>query len=94
VLVAEFSTAVQEQPQEQGQLRLIPNPTCDRLVVTSDVGTIEQVTILTPDGREVMRRSVRASTATLDVSSLNAGAYVLLARTIEGMLARERFIKH
>ncbi len=94
VLVAEFSTAVQEQPQEQGQLRLIPNPTCDRLVVTSDVGTIEQVTILTPDGREVMRRSFRASTATLDVSSLNAGAYVLLARTIEGMLARERFIKH
>ena len=94
VLVAEFSTGIQEQAQERGQLRLIPNPTRDRLVVITDEGTIEQVTILTADGREVMRRSVRASTATLDVSSLNAGAYVLLAQTMEGILARERFIKH
>jgi len=93
VLVAEFSTGMQDQAQEEGRVRLQPNPVSDRITVTSSTA-IEAFTILAADGREVMSRSLRTSSTTFDVSGLRAGSYLFLATLNNGSLVRERFIKH
>jgi Secretion system C-terminal sorting domain len=92
VLVAEFSTSVHEQARGQGQLRLLPNPVSDQLMITSD-GTIQAITIVASDGREVMHRSMRSANSTIDVADLSAGSYFLLATMNNGSTTRERFIK-
>lgn len=91
VLVAEFHEGVDEVGSSG--ITLVPNPATDRLWMScaSSVGT---VVIIAADGREVLRRSVRASTATLDVSALHPGSYFLMATLSNGSLVRERFIKH
>ena len=90
VLTAEFSTGVHEQGQ--GQMLLLPNPVNDLLMVSSD-GSIDAITILAADGREVMRNTLRASTASVDVSGLRAGSYFVIATLNNGSVVRERFIK-
>jgi uncharacterized repeat protein (TIGR01451 family) len=94
VLVAEFSTGVQAQEQEQAQLLLQPNPASDQLRVSIDDGSIDAMTIVAADGREVMRRRVRSMSLTIDVKGLSAGSYFLLATLDSGIVVRECFIKH
>ncbi len=94
VLVAEFSTTVgRGEPVEPRQLVLAPVPVNDELWITAD-GAMEDVVILAADGREVMRRSVHASNVVLDLFSLGAGTYFLVATRTDGGVARERFVKH
>ena len=92
LLTAEFTTVVQGQEQGQAQLELLPNPVSDQLRITSQ-GTIEGITIIAADGRELVRSSTRSSSTTLDVSGLRAGSYFVIATLSNGSVARERFIK-
>ncbi|HMC96772.1 MAG TPA: T9SS type A sorting domain-containing protein, partial [Flavobacteriales bacterium] len=93
VLEAEFSTGVQGHEQAHGQLRLLPNPVSDQIRISAD-GTMDAITILAADGREVMRLSVRSSNTSIDVSGLRAGSYFLVTTLANGSIAREHFIKH
>jgi uncharacterized repeat protein (TIGR01451 family) len=90
VLVAEFSTGVGEV--DEPRLQLSPVPVNDQLNVSSYV-EIRSVRIFTVDGREVDHRSIKATSGTIDVSVLNAGAYLLVARMSNGSTVRKRFIK-
>ncbi|MBK6476194.1 MAG: SprB repeat-containing protein [Flavobacteriales bacterium] len=90
VLVAEVSTGVEVGVTTA--LTIAPIPTTDHLNFRSD-GQIEIIVVLAHDGREVMRRSVRASFGSIDVSGLKSGAYVLLASMSDGATCRGRFIK-
>ncbi|MBK6342546.1 MAG: T9SS type A sorting domain-containing protein [Flavobacteriales bacterium] len=90
VLVAEFSTGVQGQSQDD--MRLLPNPVNDQLLISSD-GTIDMITIIAADGREVMRRRMRTTSGTIDVSGLRAGSFFLVAILENGGIVHERFIK-
>ncbi|HRH37644.1 MAG TPA: T9SS type A sorting domain-containing protein [Flavobacteriales bacterium] len=90
VLTAEFSTG--GAGDEASALSLSPVPVSDLLRITTE-GPIEMVVVLAADGREVMRRTVRAANGSIDVSSLRAGSYFLLATMNNGSLVRERFIK-
>ena len=90
VLVAEFSTGVGEV--DEPRLQLSPVPVSDQLNVSSYV-EIRSVRIFTADGREVDHRSIKATSGTIDVSVLNAGAYLLVATMSNGSTVRKRFIK-
>ncbi len=90
VLVAEFSTGVGEE--RTANLLLSPVPVIDQLNVVSPI-EIRSVRIVAADGREVVQRSVRSSSAAIDVSTLKAGAYLLIATMTNGMEVRERFLK-
>ena len=92
VLVAEFSTEVQEQTQEQERLCVLPNPVSDHLRISAD-GTIDAITILSADGREVMRHSPRSTNASVEVSGLRSGAYFISATLHNASFVRARFIK-
>ncbi|MBL7984225.1 MAG: T9SS type A sorting domain-containing protein, partial [Flavobacteriales bacterium] len=91
VLVAESSTG-ESDPYGTAPLAVFPNPADDRLLF-SYAERIALVRILTADGREAMRRTVRSNTAELVVGGLSCGAYVLVAELENGGTARTRFIK-
>ena len=91
VLVAEFSTEVQEQ--EFATIGLAPVPATEFLKVSAQ-RQITSLRILTADGREVFQRTIRATSAAIDVSGLRTGAYLLVATLDNGITAHERFVKH
>lgn len=91
VLVAEFITGVDQE--NKVHVHLQPNPVTDLLWISSEA-LVDKISIVAADGREVMRHSIRASTATLDVSRLVPGTYFLVATTRKGTLERDRFIKY
>ena len=93
MLVAEFSTGMQGQPQEQEAMLLVPNPVSDELRISAN-SSIASLRVISADGREVLARSVRAANASITVDQLQAGAYLLIATFTNGTEARERFIKH
>ncbi len=90
VLTAEFSTGVGEA--RRTNLLLSPVPVIDQLNVASPI-EIRSVRLVAADGRDAGQRSVRATSAAIDVSRLNAGAYLLIAELENGTTSRERFIK-
>ena len=76
VLVAEFSTGVQQQ--DQSQLSLAPNPVSDHIRLSMK-GTLanSQWVILAMDGRMVYTGNLGADQPTIDISSLASGTYLL-----------------
>ncbi len=90
VLVAEFSTGVGEASTTS--VLLSPVPVIDQLNVASP-NEIRSVRIVAADGRDVAQRTVSASSAAIDVSMLNAGAYLFIATMTNGSTVRERFLK-
>jgi len=92
VLVAEFSTTVQELALEH--MRLQPNPVRDQLLVSVDQGSIERIRIVSMDGREVLSRSERGSSIVIAVDRFADGNYVMELTLANGAMLRERFSKH
>ncbi|HRH71210.1 MAG TPA: T9SS type A sorting domain-containing protein [Flavobacteriales bacterium] len=90
VLVAEFSTGVQERSLDG--IRLMPNPVNNELRINAN-GSIASLRIIAADGREVLARAVRAANSSIAVDRLQTGAYLLIATFADGSEVRERFIK-
>jgi len=91
VLVAEFSTGVGEK--RGGSITLSPVPASDRLTITGTYA-IERLTVLSADGRVVLRANFRSMNGTLDLQRLNRGTYLLIAEMGDGAIMHERFVKH
>ncbi len=89
VLVAEFSTGVSSIGGSG--LFIAPVPANDRVFVSS-TGLMEEIIVLSADGRSVVRRKVRSATAELDVSTLAAGSYLLLITNADGSVQRAKII--
>ncbi len=90
VLVAEFSTGMEEE--ERMAIRLAPVPASDELMVSSSA-TMERIRVIGADGREVLRMNARSTHGRIDLNALKSGAYLLEAELENGTTARERFIK-
>lgn len=71
-------------------ISIAPVPTTDLLSIGIGGATLQSITVLALDGREVLRSG---GAAVLDVSALPPAAYVLLARTADGRELRSRFVK-
>jgi hypothetical protein len=90
VLTVETSTGLAANPAPG--LKLSPVPAHDLLRVDG-AGPLLWLRIVSADGREVMQRPVRSHVATLDVSHLMPGLYVLLAGMDNGTTERITFTK-
>jgi len=90
VLVAEFSTGVQQQ--DQSQLSLAPNPASDHIRLSMK-GTLanSQWVILAMDGRMVSTGNVSADQPTIDISSLASGTYLLRLHSTDRTLTTTFF---
>ena len=89
VLIADFHEGIVEE--RKNTFTLAPNPARDQLSMNS-TSCIDAVSILSADGREVMRLTMRSRSATVHVADLPSGAYFLIANMNNGTIARERFI--
>lgn len=73
---------------EAGPIKLYPNPTTGRLIVSGDTGAFESISVCGSDGRELLRTDERD----FDVAHLPAGSYYLRLRGMSGTQSL-RFIK-
>lgn len=92
VLVAEFSTAILDESMLE--LRVFPNPTDQRIDISTNEALITTLTVTNTDGRMVLTRSSNSPTLKVDVHSLRAGAYFVEATLTNGKVLRGRFIKN
>ncbi len=79
------------QPMAQRTMHAFPVPAMDQLSVSGS-SIVHEVVCTDGVGRTMMRSTPRTSSFVLDVSAFPAGAYVLMARTDEGM-TRLPFVK-
>ncbi|MEX1132299.1 MAG: FG-GAP-like repeat-containing protein, partial [Flavobacteriales bacterium] len=84
------STGVGEQ--QTNDLRIYPNPTRDVLYVGSSE-RFSTVEVFDAGGRSVLQQGLGAGLASIDVSALAAGPYILELRSAEGEPQRVRFVK-
>ena len=73
-------------------LRRWPNPANSLLYVTNDGLRIDYVTVLDIEGRMILRREVRDTSVSLDVSRLPAGTYLIEAAG-KGQVSTGKFVK-
>ncbi|MQP52622.1 MULTISPECIES: T9SS type A sorting domain-containing protein [unclassified Flavobacterium] len=73
------------------KVKLYPNPTSNILNIEAGAN-IQSIAVYNVLGQEVMNREANDSTISLDVSSLNAGVYVIKTM-IDGNVSSTKFIK-
>jgi len=73
------------------KVKLYPNPTSNILNIEAGAN-IQTIAVYNILGQEVMNREANDSTIRLDVSSLNAGVYVIKTM-IDGNVSSTKFIK-
>lgn len=74
-------------------LQLYPNPSNDRIILSSE-SNILHISIYDLSGRNVMHQDVRDFTATINISSLHAGVYLVIAESEHGeKLSRQFMVK-
>lgn len=76
---------------ETANVRMYPNPANNVLNIEAKTN-IENVSIYNLLGQEIISKSVNNSTATLDISNLQVGVYVVKS-SIDGKIASSRLIK-
>ena len=85
------NTVLSSESFNVAKVKLYPNPTSNSLNIES-AGTIQNIAVFNVLGQEVMRMTTNGTTVSLDVSSLNAGIYVVKTN-IDGNETSTKFIK-
>ena len=89
---AEPYVGITSYGERASELRLWPNPTNRVIHVECAQSPMDYVTIMDLNGRTLMREVVRDGSATIDVSRLPAGTYILEAVS-NGEVSVEKFVK-
>ncbi len=76
----------------QAAITLMPNPATTAFTLSSAV-TIDSIVMYNMLGQMVMQKNIKAANATVDVSSLSAGAYIIQA-TSNGKISTHKVIKN
>ena len=93
VLVAEFSTWVDEANAAQPALHIFPNPANGTLMVEWDGTQTGTIRILAMDGRVVHAQRGTGALVVLDVSQLQSGPYLIEAIDGSGTRRVSRFVR-
>jgi hypothetical protein len=78
--------------REAFTISVSPNPTTDRVRITSAV-QLDAVSVHNTNGQVVLQETPRTTTAVLDLSKLSTGIYTLRATTKEGVGHTTRIVK-
>ncbi len=76
---------------EKSNIKMYPNPTSTNFTIEAQ-DNIEKIAILNMLGQEVISKSLNNQQATIDISSLQVGVYVVKA-TINGIVSTSRIVK-
>lgn len=67
-----------------------PNPANDQIQIElKGIQTVEEISLMTFEGKEVIKREFNNSNPYLNISGVNPGNYVLVVRSKEGILSRK-----
>jgi uncharacterized repeat protein (TIGR01451 family) len=88
VLVAEFSTG--ENTLHSSSILLAPVPANDLLHISS-TSMMDDLLIMSSDGRAILKRKVMSVSTMVDVSGFAAGSYLLITTDIAGSTQRALF---
>jgi len=84
-------TALATEKFETSNVKMYPNPVKNTLTIEAN-STIDKIAIYSILGQEVMSKSPKSSSTTLQTSALQKGTYIVKS-TIEGKTATSKFIK-
>jgi len=76
---------------EDSKVKMYPNPAANVLNINAN-SVVENVSIYTLLGQEVLSKEVNSNEVALDVSSLQAGVYIVKT-SVDGKISSSRFIK-
>lgn len=91
----EFATpyvGIADRGETLSNLKVWPNPANNILYVESDNIPVDYITIMDLNGKTLFRQSVNDNSASVDVSRLSAGTY-LLETACKGEISVEKFVK-
>lgn len=91
----EFTTpyvGIADRGETLSNLKVWPNPTISTLYIESDNDPIDYITVMDLNGKTLFRQSVNDNSASVDVSRLPAGTY-LLETACKGEISVEKFVK-
>ena len=91
----EFATpyvGIADRGETLSNLKVWPNPTISTLYIESDNDPIDYITVMDLNGKTLFRQSVNDNSASVDVSRLSAGTY-LLETACKGEISVEKFVK-
>lgn len=91
VLVAEFSTNVEERADDQ--LAVYPIPASDRVTVHNREGVIDQIQVIGADGRVERVQSGRSNNEVVNLEGLSSGLYVLRIRSSDNTVSYRTIVK-
>jgi hypothetical protein len=74
------------------ELNVYPNPTSEVLNINTNVEAVS-VSVISMDGKVVATQEMNGTSAIVNVSDLNAGAYFYEVKTVDGLVSRSTFMK-
>lgn len=74
------------------ELNVFPNPASDVLNINTNVEAIS-VSVISMDGKVVATQEMNGTSAVVNVSDLNSGAYFYEVKTVDGLVSRNTFMK-
>ena len=77
-----------------GQFEVFPNPATTSLKITSDKILIETVELYNLKGQKLLKKSVRNKNADINVSTYEAGVYLLVIHTNNGIASKRILIQN
>ena len=84
-------TALATEKFETSNVKMYPNPVKNTLTIEAN-STIDKIAVYSILGQEVISKSPKSSSTTLQTSALQKGTYIVKS-TIEGKTATSKFIK-
>lgn len=88
------AAGMDEATANSGLLRVFPNPANELInVLSTDGGQLRALNVWSVEGRLVRTEPVLADRATVDVSGLQPGSYVMRAERADGTVLTTRFVK-
>jgi len=90
--ISDFPASQSENLNPPSSFHLYPNPATDQLFISSDLHLNAEVMIFSPLGECMLRQSISANAATIDISALKAGVY-FVRLTNESGRVQQKFLK-
>lgn len=75
----------------RSNIKLYPNPASDHLFYNLPDGVEKIITVYDVQGRKIVEENTRVNNGSIDISALESGVYLFIAR-VDGILYRELFI--
>ena len=94
IVIDEVLCSISVQEKESNSLRLYPNPTKDMVRIELDNYDKNLIQVSNMVGQEVFRTTVVSGAAMIDVSTLEAGSYTVIATNSTGERVQEVLVVH